>query len=258
MRYASVVLTGWLLGMGASLPAGEVLIVSGHPDYPPVTWEENGAIVGAAAELAKQVFTELKVPFEIRATGPWKRVQENARSGQIDVITSAYINAERLEYMDYTVPFMKDPNVVFVWKGKAFPFTTWDDLIGKVGTANRGESYEEKFDTFAAEKLKIERVTQTVQNLQKLEAGRVDYFLSGLYPGLAVAAIEGYDDKIEALPTPVVTADFYMTFSKKSKYTYLIPQVNKIIERCKAKGLIDKWLKDYLAYYKKTRKQATH
>ena len=33
--------------------ARDVLIVSGHPEYPPIMWKENGAIVGVAAELAK-------------------------------------------------------------------------------------------------------------------------------------------------------------------------------------------------------------
>jgi polar amino acid transport system substrate-binding protein len=242
-----------LLGAGPAA-AGQPLIVSGHPDYPPVMWEENGTIVGAAAELAKTVFTELGVPFEIRATGPWKRVQLNSREGTIDVIVAAYVNPERLAYMDYTVPFMKDPVVAFVWKGKAFPFRKWDDLAGKLGTTNLGESYEEAFDKFAEQKLNIERVAETVQNFKKLGNGRASYFVFGLYPGLACAAITGYDDKIEVLPQPIVTAEFYMTFSKKSKFGHLIPRVNKIIARLKSQGAIDAWLKKYLKYYKTTRK----
>ena len=108
--------------------ARDVLIVSGHPEYPPIMWKENGAIVGVAAELAKTIFTELGVPFESKSTGPWVRVQDNAKNGNIDMIVASYINRERQTYMDYTIPFLKDPVSVFVWKGKTFTFNRWEDL----------------------------------------------------------------------------------------------------------------------------------
>lgn len=254
----------WIVGAWAatqlfagSANASDVLIVSGHPNYPPITWEENGTIVGAGAEMAKTIFTELQVPFEIRPSGPWKRVQFSGKDGTIDVIIAIYKNPEREQYLDYAAPFMKDPNAIFVWKGKTFPFHTWNDLIGKRGTTNLGESYEEKFDKFAENYLIIERVHDTVQNFKKLESNRADYFLFGLYPGLASAAINGYDGKIEVLPNYVVTADFYMAFSKRSKYAHLVPRVNTIIERLRSEGAIDKWIAKYLKYYKKTGKN-TH
>ena len=75
--------------------ARDILIVSGHPEYPPIMWKENGAIVGVAAELAKTIFTELGLPFESKSTGPWVRVQENAKNEDIDMIVASYINLER-------------------------------------------------------------------------------------------------------------------------------------------------------------------
>ncbi len=251
MGITRIVLTLWLACVQGAALAGEVLVVSGHPGYPPVTWEENGVIVGVGAELVKAVFTELKVPYEIRADGRWIRVQKDAEAGVIDVIAGVYLNTERKAFLEYTVPFMKDPNVVFVWKGKTFPFNTWDDLIGKRGTTNIGESFEDKFDHFAEAKLSLERVPETIQNLKKLESGRADYFVFGLYPGLSIATLEGYDDKIEALPKPILTANFYMAFSKKSKYVHLLPKVNRIINRLKAEGTVDRWLKEQMDDYRR-------
>lgn len=229
--------------------AGEPLIISGHPEYPPIMWQEGDTMVGAAAELAKTVFSEIGVPYEIRATGPWKRVQKNARHGRIDVITAAYINPERQNYMVYTIPFMKDPVSVFVIKRKTFPFDKWEDLIGKRGNTALGESYGKAFDLFIEQKLMVEKTPTVMQNFLKLEANRVDYAIIGLYPGLSYASISGFKEKIEVLSTPVVEENFYMTFSKRSKYAHLLPQANSIIARLKDEGRIDIWIQEYLDYY---------
>jgi len=233
----------------------DILIVSGHPDYPPITWKENKTIVGVAAELAKTIFTELRVPFEIKSTGPWARVQKNAKTGKIDMISSAYVNPERQTYMDYTITFMKDPVSVFVWKGKTFPFSRWEDLIGKQGNTVRGESYGKEFDQFIEQKLTVQRVSTTIQNFRKLKKGRVDYAIIGLYPGLAGSSITGFEDKVEVLPNPILAENMYMTFSKKSKFKRLLPKVNKIIQRIQNEGAIEKWIKKYQDYYKMSKRK---
>jgi len=229
--------------------ARDKIIISGHPEYPPVTWGEGDTITGVAAEMAATVFTELGVPYEIRDTGPWKRVQRNAERGEIDVIAAAYDNPERRTYMDYTIPFMKDPVSVFVLKGKAFPFRRWEDLIGKRGNTSLGESYGKDFDRFIEQKLTMDRTPMMIQNFLKLEAGRVDYAIIGLYPGLANASITGFKNKIEVLPRNITEENFHMTFSKKSGFAYLLPAADKIIERLKNEGLIEEWIKKYLERY---------
>ncbi|MCP3943796.1 MAG: amino acid ABC transporter substrate-binding protein [Desulfobacteraceae bacterium] len=230
--------------------AKNTIIVSGHPDYPPISWAENDKLVGAAVEMVQTIFTELNIPMEAKNTGPWKRVQMNARNGLIDVIAAAYINEERKTYMDYTVPFIKDPVVIFVLKDKVFPFEKWDDLIGKTGTTNLGESYGEAFDQFIKTKLSMNRVPNTIKNFELLKLERYHYFVFGLYPGMALASTTGYDQIITTLPNHVEAADFYITFSKKSNLAGLLPQVNKIINRLKADGSIAAWVVKYQNYYK--------
>ena len=239
--------------MATSVFGADTLIVSGNPEYPPITWKENKTIVGVSAKLAKTIFTELEIPFEIKYTGPWSRVQANAKAGKIDMICSAYINPQRQTYMVYTIPFMKDPVSVFTWREKSFTFKKWEDLIVKRGNTVRGESYGEKFDQFMEQKLKVEKVSRTIQNFKKLEAKRVDYAIIGLYPGLASASITGFQNKIEVLENPILSENFYMAISKKSKFKYLLPKVNKIIKRLKDEGLIQKWIKEYQDYYKKSK-----
>lgn len=233
--------------------ARDKIIISGHPEYPPITWREGDTITGVAAEMAATVFTELGVPYEIRYTGPWKRVQLNAERGNIDVIAAAYINPERQTYMDYSIPFMKDPVSVFVLKGKAFPFRRWEDLIGKRGNTSIGESYGKDFDQFIKQKLTMERTPMIIQNFLKLETGRADYAVIGLYPGLANASVMGFKNKIEVLQHNITEENFHMTFSKQSGFVYLLPETDKIIERLKNEGVIEKWIKEYLGRYESVR-----
>lgn len=236
--------------------AKDSLVVSGHPNYPPITWKKGDTIVGVAAELVKTILTELQIPFEIKATGPWIRVQQNARNGTVDMITSAYINEARKHYMEYSIPFITDPSVIFVLKGNGFTLNRWEDLIGKQGTTTLGESYGEEFDQFIETYLKMDRVKTHIQNFKKLEKGRADYMLFPLYPGQVIAQQTGYADMIEILPKVVYEANFYVTFSKKSKFKYLLPQINKMIRDLKSKGTIEKWFHQFQTEYREIQNQA--
>jgi len=44
-----------------------------------------------------------------------------------------------------------------------------------------------------------------------------------------------------------------MTFSRKTEFGYLLPDANKIIERLKNEGFIEKWIKKYLERYESAR-----
>ena len=90
--------------------------------------------------------------------GSWEDAQAAARDGKADMIFGIYYNDERATYLDYVQPaFMFDPVAVFVAKGKEFPFAGQDDLIGKRGVTNQGESYGNEFDTFMKDKLDVAR-----------------------------------------------------------------------------------------------------
>ncbi|MDZ7698175.1 MAG: transporter substrate-binding domain-containing protein [Deltaproteobacteria bacterium] len=231
--------------------ADNVLKISGLPNYPPVLWKAKGTLLGVGAELAKTICTELRVSFKFKPL-PWVRALSEAEQGKIDMIAGVYIKKDRQEYMDYSVPFMKDPSVIFVLKGHAFPFKRLKDLIGKKGVNMLGYSWGETFDRFSEEHLDITTVSKPLQALMMLERGRVDYFVYGLYSGEFVAAKSDMADKVEPLTHHVSEEGLYITFSKKSKFRHLLPRANDIIERLKSEGVIDRWVEQYLEKYRET------
>jgi polar amino acid transport system substrate-binding protein len=251
MKRRILLLTLGLVFLVNPLYAAETLKISGLPNYPPVMWKHNGTLTGIAAELAETICAELGVPFKFIPL-PWTRALYNAENGAVDMIAGAYINKDRQRYMDYSLPFMKDPGVVFVMKEKSFPFKELKDLTGKKGVTMLGYSWGEDFDNFAKQTLNIKTVTKPDQAFRMLERGRVDYFIYGLYSGIVVAVEQGLDRKIEYLPNYVSEEDLYITFSKKSKFRHFLPRVNEIIERLKFEGTIKRWIKKYLEYFRKT------
>ena len=100
--------------------------------------------------------------------GTWAEAQAAARDGKADMIFGIYYNDERATYLDYVQPaFMFDEVVVFVAKDKHLPTRDENDLIGKKGVTNRGESYGNDFDAFIKDKLTVARANGIDARLQR-------------------------------------------------------------------------------------------
>lgn len=225
------------------------IIISGHPDYPPFMSRDGETLDGVGVKLAKSIFDELGLEYEVMYVGPWKRVQESARNGTIDFIVGLYSNNERLSYMDYTESYMTDPTSIFVMKGKTFDFNGRDDLIGKRGVTMHGDSFGEELDRFIESKLRINKAIDAKLILDRLAQGWADYALWGYYPFMINAAKFDLHNDVEVLEKRIVEENMYMAFSKKSKYRHLVPKLNLIIQRLKDDGSISRWVQEYLESY---------
>ncbi len=193
------------------------IMATGHPQYPALAYKDGDAIVGAVPTLVETIAKQINVPLESKAMGSWADAQAAARDGKADMIFGVYYNDERAQYLDYVQPaFMFDDVAIFVAKGKSFPFTGQDDLIGKKGVTNEGESYGNEFDTFMKAKLDVARVDGIDNAFKDLLAGKAEYLIAGYYPGTAEAAKAGLKDQVEVLDQALLTAEMFVAFSKKS------------------------------------------
>jgi polar amino acid transport system substrate-binding protein len=228
--------------------AGAVVKVSGHPDWPPFSWRVGNKIVGVCPELTEIVFKDLGMAVQSEPSGNWMRVQATAEEGGIDVVAGIYITNERQSYLQYAaIPLTDDVNVIWVAKGRSFPFDKWEDLVGKRGTAMLGESYGEKFDQFIKEKLVVDRVSSPDLNLKKIVAGRTDYYPFSLYGGQIQAKQLGFDGAVEDLPNPISKEGVYLAISKKSLLIPLLPEVEDGIRKRIGDGTVARLLQKYIA-----------
>jgi polar amino acid transport system substrate-binding protein len=139
---------------------------------------------------------------------------------------------------------MYDDVAVFVLKGKEFPFEDKNDLIGKKGVTNRGESYGNEFDAFMKDKLNVTRANGIGEAFKALVSGKADYLIAGYYPGVAEAAKEGLKDKVIPLDQALLTAEMFVAFSKKSPCRSLAPGFGQGITDLTTDGSFDKMIKD--------------
>ncbi|MEX2165511.1 MAG: transporter substrate-binding domain-containing protein [Methyloceanibacter sp.] len=238
----------------ASFAADECtkLIATGHPEYPVIAFREGDKIVGAAATLVKTIAKKLDVPLKSKYTGTWEDAQTAARDGKVDIIFGIYHNEERAKYLDYVQPaFTFDDVAIFVAKGKEFPFTGKDDLIGKKGLTNKGESYGDKFDAFIKDKLDVTRTDGLDAALKDLADGKADYVIAGYYPGNAEVVKLGLKDKIVTLDQALLSAEMFVAFSKKSSCLSLIEGFSNGITELTTDGSFDKMVTEAQAAWDK-------
>jgi len=193
------------------------IAATGHPAYPVIAYKDGDNTVGAAPTLVETIAKQINVPLESKYTGTWEEAQAAARDGKVDMIFGIYYNDERATYLDYVQPaFTFDDVAIFVVKGKEFPFTGQDDLIGKKGVTNQGESYGNEFDAFMKDKLDVARANGIDAAFKDLLDWKADYLIAGYFPGLAEAAKEGNKDKVVALNQALLSQEMFVAFSKKS------------------------------------------
>ncbi len=226
-------------GKPAEVAEVKTAVASGHPEWPPIMFKSGEVIDGAGPALVKKIFDSINVPITFPHEGAWDQVQAKARTGEVDVLVAAYKTAERLTYMDYSDAYTVDPIVLFVAKGKTFPFEKWDVLKTKKGVAMTGDSYGQEFDDFSSTSLKLARVATTDEALSMVLKGEADYFIYSLYAGTVQLKNTNQADKFDHIQKPVANENFYITISKKSPLVTYMPQINEAIEKYKADGTIE-------------------
>ncbi len=217
---ALLLLLAGLPGLSAAAGKCERLVATGNPEYPPYLWRDPAnpkQLIGANADLLKQLGKELNLTIDVIYTGPWSRAQEEVRTGRVDMIAGAFLTLSRLETMDYIHPaFLETASVVWVKRGKGFPYAQWDDLRLHTGGTLVNNSFGQAFDHYAKDNLSLETVPSLTQAYQKLLLERTDYVLYERYPGLALAETLGMAADLEALEPPISSEGLYLTLSFNS------------------------------------------
>lgn len=225
MRFSLLWLLAALVPAMASAQTG-TLIYSTNPQYPPYDWAVDPmSFDGASIELLSLV-----LPPGIKAQPlvvPWKRAMEMAKTGHVDLLLSLRITPERSGYLRFTTHrAFANPIVVFARKDALLTLKSWDDLKGHLGGVSLGDTFGGGFDEYWPAELEVETADSMVENFRKLNAGRIDWFVSGKYLGQAYLATHALKD-VEVLDPPISTGDIHFGFSKASPWASLEPEISR-------------------------------
>ena len=239
MKLVTYLLAASLLLLPLQTVAGETYTVSGNPKAPPVTWEQYNKLTGVGPDIAQSILDELGIQYVISVEGDWQQVQDKCKNGDIDMIVGAYKNDDRATYMDYSVPYLPQPTVIIVEKGKEFPFGRWESLIGKKGVSNVGESYGQEFDDFIKDKLDVQYIAFE-RAIELLNRGEADYLIVDLFTALIYARLLQGEDAITILDPPVTTQTFHLTIAKTSSLAKQMTAINQKLRTLVKNGTVEK------------------
>jgi len=206
-----------------------IALVSGKPDYPPISWTRHNKLSGIGYMVLKEILSQLNIQMFKAEPRPWKRALNLAEEGEIDILVGTREIDERSQYLDFvTTPIIESAQNIFFMKGAKID--SLDDLPGKVGGILLGTTYTKQFNEFATKNLKFEPVNTQIQNIQKLELGRIDYFIAPLLPTIHYIRTNNLNLNIQFLALPVFTVQERIAISKKST---CIKYLKKIDEHLK-------------------------
>ena len=229
-------------GIGETAAAADScskVIVAADPNYPPLHWYDGTRLKGASVEIAERLLSDLGIPYEVRYVGPWARVLEMAKAGQIDMVTSLKINDERLTFLTFLMPpIFANPISVFVRRNHTFAYGKWEDLIGRTGGIARGNIFGGGFDTFMERNLSVETSNTAGQTFRKLTAGHIDYVISGYFTGLATLKAMRLDEKVIALEPMVASSMNYIALSRRSPCVSLVAAANAKLSELDRSGVL--------------------
>lgn len=244
------IITFFILYSMFSFADTKELIYATNPMYPPYDWAISSSdYSGAGIELLKLVLPKEYKP--IPRVIPWARAQNEAKIGNIDLLVNLRITSDRQEYLEFTTyRAFQNPIAVFTKKNSYMKFQKWDDLKEYRGGVSLGDTFGGGFDEYWPKELKIETSKNMNDNFDKLLAGRIDYFVTGYYTGMAYIYANQLDSDIKAFDKYISNQDIYFGFSKESKLKSLIPYISKKMEELDKNGTTNKLLKSSLEKYK--------
>lgn len=225
----------------AVFPAPPYMIGAGDEDT-----EMSGIDVEIVQEIARRM--NLQVEY-IKCT--WARCLELMKTGEADLLSSAYKKPDREEYMLYLgQPFLDQLPISFYYlKERNYTITKYEDIyqFNAIGVLNEA-SYFERFDQDV--NIKKFKVTSQDQLFPMLLAGRLD-IIAGYVPTENYRiAVEGYRDQIERSEYEYQEqALVFMSISKKSPLAARfneIDQINqKLLNESFIKSIINRYYEKY-------------
>ncbi|MBV8537161.1 MAG: transporter substrate-binding domain-containing protein [Alphaproteobacteria bacterium] len=203
---------------GVAAVACERLVISGDPEYPPLVWFDGQTMRGSTIEIAAAVARRIHLPYDIRYVGPFPRVLLAARNGEIDLISEMKDTPERRDYVAFpATPIFVNPIAVFTRRTDPIVFKRWDDLIDHRGGITLANKFGGGFDEFLARHLNIEEAPRLESGFAMLAKNRIEYFVTGYYPGLAYLIQANEERQFIALEPYVTASDNFIGLAKRSR-----------------------------------------
>lgn len=234
------------LALAGSCRAQEAVQIAVDGYNPPFMSGTDSVAHGLYPALLTAAFDAMHKPVAITPM-PWPRVVvalDEQRSGAAGI----YKTAERTKNYDFSAPLFVERIGVYYQAVRPVRFRTVADLAGLRVGAIIGWSYGDEFDRARkAGSFTVETVQSDLQNLRKLELGRIDVALivvdsaSALFEDGRFPSVARSEQLLAESPT-------YLAFHKDARQRELLRQFNRALAALRSSGAYAKIVTRELAY----------
>lgn len=238
----ALLIIGALTTLSAANPAlAEKLKAATLGDYAPYSdakLPDKGFSNDLLVEAMKRAGHEVEVTIM-----PWPRAVQGVQTGEYDILTTVWKNAERETTMVFSEPFVSNRIVFAKPADSPFEYKALGDLDGKTVGTVIGYAYGDDF--MKAPSFKREETNSVVNNLRKVAGKRIDLTLEDELLMKYLINTQAADVKAQLAITSGALSDnpAYMAFSKKrGDAATLAADFNKGLAALKADGTYDKLL----------------
>lgn len=200
MKHLLLALTIILLCPGASPARDPVLTIGVASGFPPYQFAVNGRPEGLDVDVAKAVAARLGMEPRF-VQSEWDSVVGMLRIGRIDLVAGMEVNEFRQAYFDFTRPYAKRHDVVFVLAGSAASGV--EDLFGQRVSGDR-HSYLEllwRREGFHP-RIRITQAPTKEEAMRLLAEGKTAAAIMPLEVGRFLARESGVDVRVLVNPDP--------------------------------------------------------
>lgn len=211
-------------------------------DYNPVEFIKEDKYVGISADYFSLLEKKLNFSFQMVEFSNWNNLINEAKEEKIQGITAATKTENRSEYLNFTLPYIQNPNVIITRKNfsEELNFEKLSDSTMKVLVVKEYaiiDYIKEKYP-----KLEYETVKTASEGLRKVSFGEADAMIIEVMS--AVAAIE--KDNISNLIVNSETSyESNLSIATTKKYPILNKILNKglaQISNDEKQTIIEKWI----------------
>ena len=208
-------------------------------EYPPLNYsfDEGQKIAGYATDLVREMLGRTGIDATITVF-PWKRAYQMALVNRETCVYSTTRTEARENLFKWVGPVATDHWVVFAKAGSKIKITTLDDLKKLKVAAYQGDA---KAIFLKSKGITPDEAVNEKLNARKLEAGRVDAWVSGSASGPWVARDQG----IKIKPIFAIQEVHMYLACNPAVSDNEIAIMNEAIKAIKADGTYDKFLKSY-------------
>lgn len=244
----------WLMAPGLLAPALAAcnhMRIGADPAYPPLHWYDGQQMQGASVDIARRVLDELHIPYEVRYLGPFTRIMKLAERGELDMVATLKKTPEREQFLLFPkTAALSNPVAVFQARDRAFSFQSRQDLVGHRGGITRGNRFGGDVDDFIRASLDIEEADTPESSFNKLKVGRIDYFLTGYFVGMAYLLKRSDEASFVVPATYLADTPNYLALTLKGACADRLDAIDAKLAQLKKTGVLDEIVKANLARWR--------